>query len=91
MKLIPTFNSNALLLIGHGIFPWLFTIKFEFKSELVQTKKVFGTTKVSYFEKADANLYYDGLKLTVMDYKVSAQAILAHQLHQWILNWKNDD
>lgn len=91
MKLIPTFNSNALLLIGHGFFPWLFSIKFEFKKELIQTKKKFGTTVVTHLDKEQAHLYYDGLKLTVMGYKVSAQAILAHQLHQWINNWKNDD
>lgn len=91
MKLIPTFNQNSLSLIGHGLMPWLFSLKFEFTDKLVWTKKKFGHTQIKFLSKQDVKFHYDGLNLSVMNYKIKAKTLLAHQLHQWLLNWKNND
>ncbi len=91
MKLIPNFEGDSLVLIGHGFFPWLYSVKYIFNDQFMQEIKRFGKTNKSYLPKDYVNLKFDGINLFVMDTHVKAQVVLAHQLNQWLLGWKNND
>lgn len=88
MKLYPSFSGDKLLLVGAGILPWLYREKWILSDCLELETFKFGTTNKNRFPKEKLIINYDGTNLKVMNKKVVAGAMLSHQLHSWLTQWK---
>tara|TARA_R110000868_G_scaffold242548_1_gene498056 strand:- start:22313 stop:22585 length:273 start_codon:yes stop_codon:yes gene_type:complete len=88
MKLYPSFERDQLILVGHGLMPWLYKEKWTLANQLKLEKKVLGNLTTSFLDKSTLRVSFQNNKLTVMGSKVVAKELLALQLHKWIEQWK---
>tara|TARA_R110000868_G_scaffold248282_10_gene504692 strand:+ start:3389 stop:3661 length:273 start_codon:yes stop_codon:yes gene_type:complete len=88
MKLYPSFDQDKLILVGHGVFPWLYKEKWTLAQQLVFEKKQFGNKNTATLPKNTLECSFENSQLRVMNRKVVAKELLAHQLFKWIEQWK---
>lgn len=91
MKLYPSFDHDRLVLVGAGIFPWLFRDHWILGEHLEGRLVRLGKRKVVRLPKKELKLSYSSGKLKVMGKTVVASETFIHQLASWLEAWKNHE